>query len=77
MTTRSYTYLSRIVTELYCVDDLSKCEITTLHYDGSTESLPMLMTKTQFERALNGDRDTRWAIEAAATEKRLIQIGRI
>lgn len=72
-----YTYLSRRITELYCIDDLSNCEITTLHYDGSTESLSMLMTKTQFERALNGDLDTRWAIEAAVTEKRLIQIGRI
>lgn len=77
MTTRSYTYLSRRITELYCIDDLSQCEITTLHYDGSTESLPMLLTKTQLERALAGDRDTRWAIEAAATVKRLIQLRRI
>ena len=74
---RSYTYLSRRVTELYCIDGLIKCEIVTLHDDGSTESLPMLMTKRQFDAAMDGDQDTRRAIEAAYMEKRLLQLRRI
>lgn len=64
---RNYTYQSRIVTELYCVDALSKCEITTLHYDGSTEGHQMWITKRQFESAMDGDQDTRRAVEMAYT----------
>lgn len=62
---RNYTYHSRIVTELYCENALSRCEIVTLHYDGSTDSHQMWMTKRQFEAALDGDQDTRRAIEMA------------
>lgn len=72
---RNYAYQSRIVTELYCEDAMSRCEITTLHYDGSTESHQMWMTKRQFEAALDGDQDTRRAIEAAYTD--LVKSGRI
>lgn len=72
---RNYTYQSRIVTELYCVDALSKCEITTLHYDGSTEGHQMWMTKRQFEAAMDGDQDTRKAIEMAYID--LVKSGRI
>lgn len=64
---RNYTYQSRIITELYCEDALSRCEVTTLHYDGSTESHPLWMTKRQFDSALDGDQDIRRAIEAAYT----------
>lgn len=52
---RNYVYHSRIVTELYCEDNLSRCEIVTLHYDGSTESHKMWMLTRMFEEALNGD----------------------
>lgn len=62
---RNYTYQSRIITELYCDDAMSRCEITTLHYDGGTTSHQMWVTKRQFEAALDGDQDTRFAIEAA------------
>lgn len=72
---RNYTYQSRIITELYCEDAMSRCEITTLHYDGSTESHQMWMTKRQFEAALDGDQDTRRAIEMAYTD--LVKSGRI
>lgn len=72
---RNYTYQSRIVTELYCEDAMSKCEITTLHYDGSTESHQMWMTKRQFEAALDGDQDIRRAIEMAYLN--LLKAGRI
>lgn len=72
---RNYTYQSRIVTELYSEDAMSRCEITTLHYDGSTESHQMWMTKRQFEAALDGDQDTRRAIEMAYTD--LLNAGRI
>lgn len=65
---RNYTYHSRIVTELYCEGAMSKCEIVTLHYDGGTTSHKMWITKRQFEAALDGDQDTRWAIEAAFTD---------
>lgn len=65
---RNYTYQSRIVTELYCSDAMSKCEIVTLHYDGGITSHKMWVTKRQFEAALDGDQDTRWAIEAAFTD---------
>lgn len=72
---RNYTYHSRIVTELYCENALSRCEIVTLHYDGSTESHQMWMTKRQFEAALDGDQDTRRAVEMAYTD--LVKSGRI
>ena len=72
---RNYTYQSRIITELYSNDAMSRCEVTTLHYDGSTESHQMWMTKRQFEAALDGDQDTRRAIEAAYTD--LVKSGRI
>lgn len=62
---RNYTYLSRIITELYCEDALSKCEVTTLHYEGQIESHKIWMTKRQFEAALDGDLDTRRAVEMA------------
>lgn len=54
---------------------MSRCEITTLHYDGSTESHIMWITKRQFEAALDGDQDIRWAIEAAYNN--LVKSGRI
>lgn len=72
---RNYAYQSRIITELYLDDAMSRCEITTLHYDGSTESHQMWMTKRQFEAALDGDQDTRRAIEMAYTN--LLNAGRI
>lgn len=72
---RNYTYQSRIITELFCEDAMSRCEIVTLHYDGSTESHKMWMTKRMFEEAMDGDQDTRRAIEAAFTD--LVKCGRI
>ena len=72
---RNYTYHSRIVTELYIEGALSMCEITTLHYDGSTDSHKMWMTKKMFEEAMDGDHDIRIAIEAVYTE--LVNSGRI
>lgn len=72
---RNYTYHSRIVTELYCEDALSRCEIVTLHYDGSVTCHQMWMTKRQFEAALDGDQDTRRAIESAYMD--LVKSGRI
>lgn len=72
---RNYTYQSRIITEIYSEDAMSRCEIVTLHYDGSTESHKMWMTKRMFEEAMDGDQDTRRAIEAAYTE--LVNSGRI
>lgn len=65
---RNYTYQSRIITEIYSTDAMSKCEIVTLHYDGSTDSHQMWITKRQFEAAMDGDQDTRIAIEAAYTD---------
>ena len=72
---RNYTYQSRIITELYCEDAMSRCEVTTLHYDGQTESHKMWMTKRQFEVAYDGDQDTRRAVEMAYTD--LVKAGRI
>ena len=72
---RNYTYQSRIITELYSSDAMSKCEIVTLHYDGSTDSHQMWITKRQFEAAMDGDQDTRRAIESAYTD--LLKAGRI
>ena len=54
---------------------MSRCEITTLHYDGSTEGHKMWMTKRQFEAALDGEQDTRRAIEMAYLD--LLKAGRI
>ena len=64
---RNYTYQSRIITEIYSSDAMSKCEIVTLHYDGSTDSHQMWITKRQFEAAYDGDQDIRRAIESAYT----------
>ena len=72
---RNYTYQSRIITEIYSSDAMSKCEIVTLHYDGSTYSHQMWITKRQFEAAMDGDQDTRRAIEAAYTDA--VKSGRI
>lgn len=59
---RNYTYHSRIVTELYRDGALSRCEIITLHYDGSSEIIQMWMSTREFERALYGNYDARRAI---------------
>ena len=72
---RNYTYHSRIVTEIYSTDAMFRCDVTTLHYDGSTESHKMWITKRMFEEAMDGDQDTRRAIEAAYTD--LVKSGRI
>ena len=72
---RNYTYQSRIITEIYSKDAMSRCEVTTLHYDGQTEGHQMWMTKRQFEAAMDGDHDTRRAIEAAYVD--LVKSGRI
>lgn len=64
---RNYTYQSRIITELFCEDAMSRCEIVTLHYDGSTESHKMWMTKRMFEEAMDGDQDIQRAVEDAFT----------
>lgn len=65
---RNYTYHSRIVTELYRDGALSRCEIITLNYDGSRTNHQMWMTTTMFEAALDGDQDSRRAIDAAYTD---------
>lgn len=65
---RNYTYHSRIITELYSSDAMSRCEIATLHYDGSTESHKMWMTKRMFESAMDGDQDIQQAIDNAYTD---------
>lgn len=65
---RNYTYQSRIISELYCEDAMSRCEVTTLHYDGRTESHIMWITNRQFEAAFDGDQDVRRAIEMAYTD---------
>lgn len=72
---RNYTYHSRIITEIYSTDALSRCEVTTLYYDGDTDSHQMWIIKRQFEAALDGDQDTRKAIEAAYTD--LVKSGSI
>ena len=59
---RNYTYHSRIVTELYRDGALSKCEIITLHYDGSSEIIQMWMSTREFDDALYGNYDARRAI---------------
>ena len=65
---RNYTYHSRIVAELYRDGALSRCQIITLHYDGSWTSHRMWIIKRQFEIAMDGDQDTRRAIEDAYTD---------
>ena len=65
---RNYTYHSRIVTELYTEGALSRCEIVTLHYDGSMDNHKMWMTKKMFEEAMDGDQDIQQAIENAYTD---------
>lgn len=72
---RNYIYQSRIITEIYSEDAMSRCEIGTLHYDGRSESHKMWMTKRMFENAMDGDQDTRRAIEAVYTD--LVKSGRI
>ena len=72
---RNYTYHSRIITEIYSSDAMSRCDVTTLHYDGDRDSHQMWITKRQFEAAMDGDQDTRRAIEAAYTD--LVKSGRI
>ena len=46
---------------------MSRCEIVTLHYDGSTESHKMWLTKKMFEEAMDGDQDIQRAVEDAFT----------
>lgn len=65
---RNYTYHSRIVAELYRDGALSRCEIATLHYDGSTESYRMWITQGMFEKAMDGDQDIQKAIDNAYTD---------
>ena len=62
---RNYTYQSRIIAEIYSSDAMSKCQIVTLHYDGSTDSHKMWMTKRMFEGAMDGDQDIQQAIDNA------------
>lgn len=59
---RNYTYHSRIVTELYRDGALSRCEIITLNYDGSSEIIKMWMSTREFEEALYGNYDARRSI---------------
>ena len=72
---RNYTYHSRIVAELYRDGALSRCEIATLHYDGSTESHKMWMTKRMFEEALDGCQETKACIDRVYDD--LVKDGRI
>lgn len=72
---RNYTYQSRIITELFSEGSLSRCEVTTLYYDGQIENHKMWVTKRQFEAAFDGDQDTRRAIEMAYTD--LLKAGRL
>ena len=65
---RNYTYHSRIITEISSEDAMSRCEVTTLHYDGSIESHKMWITKKMFEEAMDGDQDIQQAIENAYTD---------
>ena len=65
---RNYTYHSRIITEISSEDAFSRCDVITLHYDGSTESHKMWITKKMFEEAMDGDQDIQQAIENAYTD---------
>lgn len=72
---RNYVYGSRIVTELYCDEGLTKCQITTLNEDHSVTNHQLWITTRQFESAYDGDQDTKRAIELAYTD--LVKDGRI
>lgn len=72
---RNYTYHSRIVTELYRDGALSRCEIITLHYDGSRTSHQMWMTTTMFEEAMDGCQETMTCIDRVYDD--LVKEGRI
>ena len=72
---RNYTYHSRIVTELYREGALSRCEIITLHYDGSMTNHKMWMTTRMFEEALDGCQETKACIDTVFED--LINNGRI
>ena len=72
---RNYTYHSRIITEIYSKDAMSRCEIVTLHYDGSTESHKMWMTKRMFEEAMDGCQETMACIDRVYDD--LVKEGRI
>lgn len=72
---RNYTYHSRIVTELYRDGALSRCEIITLHYDGSRTNHQMWMTTRMFEEALDGCQDTKACIDRVYDD--LVKDGRI
>ena len=72
---RNYTYHSRIVTELYTEGALSRCEIVTLHYDGSTDSHKMWMIKKMFEEAMDGCQEIMASIDRAY--ENLVKDGRI
>lgn len=65
---RNYTYHSRIITEISSEDAMSRCEVTTLHYDGSIDSHKMWITKRMFEEAMDGDQDIQQAIDNAYTD---------
>lgn len=60
---RDYTYHSRIVRELYRDGALSRCEIITLHDDGSMTNHQMWMTTKMFEEALDGCQETKACID--------------
>lgn len=72
---RNYTYHSRIVTELYRDGALSRCEIITLHYDGSRTSHQMWMTTRMFEEAFDGCQETKSCIDRV--HDKLVKDGRI
>lgn len=72
---RNYTYHSRIVTELYRDGALSRCEIITLHYDGSWTNHQMWMTTKMFEDALDGCQETKACIDRVYDD--LVKDGRI
>lgn len=72
---RNYTYHSRIVTELYREDAMSRCEIITLHYDGSWTHRKMWMATRMFEKAMDGCQDTMEVIDRAYED--LVKTGRI
>lgn len=47
---------------------MSRCEIVTLHYDGSADGHKMWITKRMFEEAMDGDQDIQQAIDNAYTD---------
>lgn len=72
---RNYTYQSRIVTELYCKGNLSRCVVTTLYYDDSIVSHLMWIRTKVFEAALDGNQDVKGVIDRAFMD--LVKEGRI